>query len=326
MDKVLVTGGSGFTGGALCRRLAADGASVVTFARASSRTECLRAMGVECRVVDIRDPAQVRDAFREIRTVYHIAAAYRGEHANLDEFRRVNVEATRNLLDAARDNGVDRFVHCSTVGVQGHIDDPPADEEYRFRPHDHYQQSKMEGELLVREYMAAGLSATIIRPSAIYGPGDMRFLKLFRPIARGRFVMIGPGSNHYHLTYIDDLVDGFLLAGSRPEAIGQVFAIAGDRHLPTRELVNLIADILQSPRPRITIPTGPVHAAAVACSTVCRPLGLQPPLYPRRLDFFTKERAFSIDKARRLLGYQPRVGLEEGLRRTGDWYRARELL
>ncbi|MEX0729686.1 MAG: NAD-dependent epimerase/dehydratase family protein [Aquisalimonadaceae bacterium] len=326
MDSILVTGGSGFTGGALCRRLVADGESVVTFVRASSRTEDLRALGVECRVVDIGDAADVRANFHGIRAVYHIAGAFRGEHADLDEFRRINVEATRNLLEAARDAGVERFVHCSTVGVQGHIEDPPADENYRFKPHDHYQRSKLEGELVARKYMAAGLPGAVIRPSAIYGPGDLRFLKLMRTIARGQFVMIGAGRNLYHMTYIDDLVNGFLLAGRRPEALGEVFSIAGGKYLPTRELVNLIADLLERPRPRLTVPSAPLRVAAVACSAVCRPLKIEPPLYPRRLDFFTKGRAFSTAKARRLLGYEPAVSLEDGLRRTIGWYRTQGLM
>jgi len=299
---------------------------VVALVRPTSQTRKLEEMGVECRVVDICDRAALRSAFPQVDVVYHLAAAYRTEHADRTVFERVNVRATENLLATALEVGVGRFVHCSTVGVQGHIEDPPAREDYRFRPGDHYQRSKLEGELLARSYADRGLDVTVVRPVGIYGPGDLRFLKLFRAIARGRFLMIGSGKVLYHLTFVDDLVEGFVLAGSNPAARGEVFTIGGPRYTTLRELVNLIADTLGRPHPRGRIPFWPVHAAAVACEWVCRPLGISPPLYPRRVEFFAHDRAFDISKARRLLGYEPRVDLEEGLARTAAWYREQGLL
>jgi nucleoside-diphosphate-sugar epimerase len=326
MATAIVTGATGFTGGALCRRLLADGDRVIAFVRSAERARSLVEAGVDCRVVDIRDPGQVRARFEPVDVVYHVAAAWRAEHADLDEFRRVNVEATRNLLDAARDVGVGRFVHCSTVGVQGHIEHPPAGEDAPFAPGDHYQETKLEGELLARERFAAGLPGTVVRPVGIYGPGDTRFLKLFRPIARGYFVMIGSGKTLYHLTYIDDLVSGIVLAARRDEAVGEVFTIAGEEVTTLGEIVERVARTLGRPRPRLRVPFYPVYAAAWACETACRPLGIEPPIYRRRVDFFHKDRAFRIDKAKRLLGYRPAVSLDEGLARTGAWYRERSLL
>jgi len=326
LGKILVTGATGFTGSALCRRLANDGEPLVAFVgptivRPTSRTGTLNRLGVECRTVDIKNAQDVADNFGEIDRVYHLAAAWRSEHAEEDEFRMVNVEATRNLLDAAKAAGVRRFVHCSTVGVQGQIDDPPADEEYRFNPGDHYQRTKLQGEELAREYFAAGLRGTVVRPVGLHGPGDRRFLKLFRPINKGYFVMIGPGKNHYHLTYIDDLIEGMVLAGRVPAAEGEVFTLAGEKHSTVREIVDIIAEVLGKPRPRWWVPFYPVLYASVACERVCKTVGVEPPIYPRRVEFFYKDRAFSIAKAKRLLGYQPSVPLREGLQKTGDWYR-----
>jgi len=321
LSKTLVTGASGFTGQALCRRLVEDGKQVVAFVRPTSRVEELKALGGECRQTDIKDRTDVQDNFSGISQVYHIAAAYRTELGDRDEFRLVNVEATRNLLEAAKAAKVKRFIHCSTVGVQGEIDDPPANEDYRFNPGDHYQVSKMEGELLARRYFSAGLPGVVVRPVGIYGPGDTRFLKLFRPINRGYFVMIGSGKVLYHMTYIDDLIQGFVLAGRNPKALGEVFTIAGQEYTTIRELVNLIADVLGKPHPKWRVPFYPVYMAAVLCDKMCRTLGIVPPLYPRRVEFFCKNRAFSISKAKRFLGYKPRVSLPEGLRRTASWYR-----
>ena len=321
MGKTLVTGASGFTGKGVCRRLIQQGEQVVAFTRPTSNIGELQAIGVECRKIDIKSRSVVKDNFSDISKVYHIAAAYRTEHSDQEEFRQVNVEATRNLLEAAKLSNVKRFIHCSTVGVQGEIDDPPASEEYRYKPGDHYQASKLEGEILAREYFSNGLPGVVVRPVGIYGPGDTRFLKLFRPINKGFFVMIGSGNVLYHMTYITDLVEGILLCGTKEEALGEVFTIAGGEYTTIRDLVNLIADVLNKPRPKWRIPFLPVYVAAVACDKACRFLGLPPPLYPRRVEFFHQDRAFSIDKARRLLGYTPTVGLREGLAATAAWYK-----
>jgi nucleoside-diphosphate-sugar epimerase len=321
MSAFLVTGATGFTGSNLCRRLVAAGGQVIGLVRPGTDTSRLEALGVECRRADLTDGPAVRAAFHGISRVYHLAAAYRQEHADRTEFYRVNVEATRLLLELSREAGVQRFVHCSTVGVQGQIDNPPATEEYRLAPGDHYQESKLEGERLALEYARGGLPLTVVRPVGIYGPGDLRFLKLFREIDRGRFIMIGTGKTLYHLTFIDDLIDGIVRAADSEIAVGEVFTIAGPRFTTLKELVSLIARTLRKPPPRLRIPYSPVYLAAVLCERVCRWARVAPPLYPRRVEFFSKDRAFDIGKARRLLGYQPAVDLEEGLRRTVDWYR-----
>ncbi|MGD9579270.1 MAG: NAD-dependent epimerase/dehydratase family protein, partial [Syntrophorhabdus sp.] len=232
----------------------------------------------------------------------------------------VFVEATRNLLEVATKSGVKRFVTCSTVGVQGHISEPPAEETYRYAPGDHYQRTKMEGEKIALQYFSRGLPGVVVRPAGIYGPGDTRFLKLFRPISNGTFIMIGSGKTLYHFTYIDDLIEGFLLAAKKEEAIGEIFTIAGDEYVSLRKLVDMIADSLGKTRPRLRVPFLPVYLAAHACEKLCRPLRIPPPIFPRRVDFFRKDRAFKIDKAKKVLGYQPRIGLKEGLKKTAEWY------
>jgi len=184
----------------------------------------------------------------------------------------------------------------------------------------------MEGELLARKYFEEGLPGVVVRPVGIYGPGDTRFLKLFRSIDKGMFLMIGKGDVLYHMTYIDDLVEGIILAGRRQEIQNEIFTIAGEQYTTLKELVDLIAEVLGKPRPRWRIPYWPVHLAAVLCDKICSPLGIQPPIYPRRVEFFKLDRAFSINKAKQLLGYQPKFSLREGLSRTASWYREQGLL
>lgn len=326
MARVLVTGATGFTGKHLARRLVAEGHEVVALVRASSNHDELTKLGIQCVAADLTSASEMQQLVVGFSRVFHVAAAYRTEHQHRDEFWHVNVDGTRNLLEAARQNGVERFIHCSTVGVQGEIARPPAVESDPMAPGDHYQESKAKGELLALEYFEKGLPVSVVRPVGIYGPGDRRFLKLFRGVSSGTFVMIGDGETLYHMTYIDDLIDGFMLASTHEAALGEVFAIAGPRYTTIRELVNSIADILEKPHPRLRVPLAPVYAAAVVCDKLCRTVGVSPPLYPRRLDFFSKDRAFSTEKARRLLGYEPRVDLNEGLRKTADWYKANNLI
>jgi nucleoside-diphosphate-sugar epimerase len=213
-------------------------------------------------------------------------------------------------------------VHCSTVGVHGDTGRTPASEQTPFAPPDSYCESKLEGELAARERFASlGLPGVVFRPVGIHGPGDTRFLKLFRGLARGRFVMIGRGDVLYHLTYIDDLCDGILLCASRPEAVGDAFILGGDHATTLNEIVAEVARAVGARPPRWHVPLAPVLAAGWLTETLCRPLRIEPPLHRRRVEFFSKHRAFDIAKARRVLGYAPRVDLREGITRTARAYR-----
>jgi dihydroflavonol-4-reductase len=162
---------------------------------------------------------------------------------------------------------------------------------------------------------------TIARPSGIYGPGDRRLLKLFRGVARGRWVTLGRGEIYYHLTYVDDLVQGFLRCGEQPAAANRTYILAGSEVTTLNELVALIADAAGVPPPKLHLPVWPVWMAGAACEAVCAPFGVEPPLYRRRVEFFTKSRAFDISRARAEISFAPDVGLRDGLRRTIEWYR-----
>ena len=199
--------------------------------------------------------------------IYHLAAVYREVKHPDDYYRKVNVEGTRNVLEAAERLGAIRFVHCSTVGVHGNVKQIPADESAPFAPGDIYQATKLEAETLVRERARAGFPAVIVRPAPIYGPGDRRFLKLFKTIARGTFRMIGSGDIYYHMTYVSDLVRGIILCGEHPNAIGQTFIIAGRRYRTLNEIVKIVGDVVGRTIGSGHIPLAPVMATAVACES-----------------------------------------------------------
>jgi nucleoside-diphosphate-sugar epimerase len=213
-------------------------------------------------------------------------------------------------------------VHCSTVGVHGDVEHPPANEDAPLKPGDIYQVTKLEGERIARDTGARlGIEVTIARPTGIYGPGDRRLLKLFRGVARRRFPILGRGEIYYHLTYIDDLVDGLRLCGEHPAAANRTYILAGGEVTTLNELVALIAGVAGVPPPRLHLPVWPFWIAGAACEALCAPFGIEPPIYRRRVDFYTKSRAFDITRARQEIGYAPRVALADGIKRTLDWYR-----
>lgn len=327
MKKVLVTGASGFTGGYLCKALKEKGYAVKALVRKDSYRESLKKLDVGYIEGDLSEPDSIRGKIKNVDIVFHIAALYRQEGVSKNMFTKVNVEGTRAMLDESIVGGVKRFVHCSTVGVQGEIANPPATEESPYNPGDHYQVSKLEGEKLVLSYFRAGkIDCVVVRPVGIYGPGDTRFLKLFRHIYKRNFKMIGRGKALYHLTFVEDLVEGIILAGETPTASGRIYTLGGNEYLPLTDLVKMIAMILNKPVSKIHIPLWLVYNAAFLCEVICRPLGIEPPLYRRRLDFFTKDRAFDISKAKNELNYAPKVPLKEGLIRTAKWYKEKGLL
>jgi nucleoside-diphosphate-sugar epimerase len=304
--------------------LAGRGYDVRALVRDEARAGELAAAGVALVRGDLTDRSSWRGALEGTEVVYNVAALYRQAALGEAVYRHVNAQAAGELVEAASAAGVRRVVHCSTVGVHGDIEHPPADEDAPLKPGDIYQETKVDGERLAREAAArGGIQLTVARPSGIYGPGDRRLLKLFRGVARRRFVVLGDGRIFYHLTYIDDLVEGFRLCGEVPAAAGRTYILAGAEVTTLNELVGLIAAQAGVPPPRVHLPVWPFWVAGAACEAICRPLGIEPPLYRRRVDFFTKSRAFRIDRARRELGFAPAVGLDEGIRRTLAWYKER---
>jgi dihydroflavonol-4-reductase len=329
--KVLVTGATGFTGGHLATTLARRGHEVRALVRPKSVTRfeqsSAAAAGVVAHHGDLTDRDATERAAHGVDVVYHIAATYREAGQRDSAYREVNVRGTENVLEAARRGGARRVVHCSTGGVHGHVAHPPADEDAPFNPGDIYQETKLEAEKLARDYgRTHPLEVVVARPIGIYGPGDTRFLRMFRGLARGRFPMLGSGEVYYHLTYIDDLVDGFQCCAEVEGAAGRTYLLAGPRYTTLNELVAIVAAQLGVKPPRVHLPVWPFWTAGLLCEAICIPLGIEPPLFRRRVDFYTKSRAFDTTRARTELGYAPQVDLHDGIRRTATWYRTQGLL
>jgi nucleoside-diphosphate-sugar epimerase len=191
---VALTGASGYTGGRLLARLIERGDQVSALARSSTAAATLSAAGAHAVPGDLSDERALEQLVEGAAVVIHVAAVYRTAGHPDEYYREINVRGTQRLLEAAAAAGVARFVHTSTVGVHGHIESAPADETAPLAPGDIYQETKAEADTLALEFGAGrDLPVVVVRPGAIYGPGERRLLKLFRAIARGRYAIVGSG-------------------------------------------------------------------------------------------------------------------------------------
>jgi dihydroflavonol-4-reductase len=326
--NVLVTGGTGFIGGCLCTKLVQEGHTVRTVVRNPARVNALREQGIETQLGDVRDRASLEAATAGIDTIFHFAAVFRKE-VSRDEIWSTNVIGIENLLFAAVRSGVRRFVHCSSTSVYGLTPAIPTTENSPFVPipADLYQESKLAGEKIISDYTAKGqIATTIFRTTGVYGPGDTRFLKLFKAIDKRAFAMLGPGTVLFSMIYIDDLLDGAILCATHARAINNSYLLTGSNPITLNETVAVIAEALGVPRPRFHIPVMPFYFAGWVMERTLKPLGISPPLHRRRVNFFRIMRGFDNSKARRELGFEPKVDLGTGARRTIAWYRSEGLL
>jgi dihydroflavonol-4-reductase len=328
--KMLVTGGTGFIGSRLALDALAQGHVPVVAGQLNteaerSRAQELAAAGIGIEQGSLQEPDFARRVTDGCQAVIHLAAAQHEANVADDYFFDVNVNGTRTLLEASKRAGVRRFVYGSTIGVYGEYTGQPLDESTPPRPMNVYGRSKLQAEEEVTSYRET-LETSIVRISETYGPGDFRLLKLFRALDRGRFFIIGSGLNRRQAIHVGDLVRGLWTAATSPAAVGETFVMAGQETMTTREMVHLVANALGRRAPRWRAPLWPFLAAAVVMERTLKPLGVQPPLHRRRLDFFRKSFVFSSTKARTLLNFAPTVPFASGAVETANWYREKGYL
>lgn len=326
--RLLVTGGTGFIGSHLAEEGRRRGAEVVVLGltdrpEEQANTALLARQGVEILPGSITDAELCARAMRGVTHVFHLAVAMREGGKSDEFFETVNLDGTRRLLEAAGSGRVERFVYCSTIGIYGHRAPGITNEDSPLRPGNPYERTKVAAEAMVRELApAARVPYSILRPADVYGPRDERLLKLFKGVSRGRFPLFGDGSGRRHMVYVDDVVTAFFAACERADAVGDGMIVAGPRPCTLRELIEEVRQATGSARFGRRLPLGPMLAAAAVVEDVCRTLKVDPPIYRRRMDFFTSDSAFDTSRARRLLAWAPRVELADGVRRTAAAYRA----
>jgi nucleoside-diphosphate-sugar epimerase len=325
--RLLVTGGTGFIGSHLAEHGRRLGAEVVVLGLTDrpeerANVELLRGQGVEVVSGSITDTDLCGQAVRGATHVFHLAVAMREGGRSDQFFESVNLEGTRHLLQASAAAGVRRFVYCSTIGIYGHRAPGITREDSRLAPGNIYERTKVAAERLVREVGASrSLPYTILRPADVYGPRDQRLLKLFKGVSAGRFPLFGSGKGRRHMIYVDDVVSGFFRACERDQALGESFILAGPQACTLEELVAEIQRATGSRRYGVRLPLRPMLGVAAVVEDVSRVLGVDPPIYRRRMDFFWSDSEFDTSRARRALDWAPRVDLPEGIRRTLEDYR-----
>ena len=320
--RIAVTGATGFLGSHITERLLAEGHHVGILARTRDRAQRFEKRVDKIVIADITDSTALEQLFEGVDTVFHLVSNFRTASGPPESYRKINVEGTKAAVTAARKAGVKRFIHCSTIGVHGHVKSTPANEDSPYNPGDLYQETKTEAERFCKEEANKdGMEIVIVRPCSIYGPGDLRMLKMFKMLSKRTFLLVGPCKENFHAVYIDDLVDGFLRVMETSGIAGETFIIGGTGYLSLKDYIAQAAKAVGAPMPWLRFPYWLFYYAAVVFETICVPLGIEPPLHRRRVRFYKNNRAFSIEKARNMLGYSPAVSLEEGMRRTVSWYR-----
>lgn len=304
------------------KALLARGTGVRVLARARQRGEDLQRLGAEVIEGDLLEARDLDRALAGVEVVFHLAGQIQPTAEGSAAYRRSNVEATAHLLAACRGRPLSAFVHVSSVGVLGTLQQLPADEGTPCAPDNLYGRTKHEAETLARRArLEDGLPLVIARPAWVYGPGDRRTLRLFSAIARRRFVLVGSGRTWLHPVYVEDLVDGLLRCGTSPKAVGETYLLAGGEPVRLRDLVTLVAELVVVPPPRLAIPAWLAWLGVATTEGLFRLVGRRPPVYRRQLEFFRKDQLFSIAKAREELGFAPATPLREGLARTITWHR-----
>jgi nucleoside-diphosphate-sugar epimerase len=321
----LVTGGSGFVGNRLARALVERGDRVRALVRDPTGAPDLSAVGVELVQGDMKDEASLRRAVEGVDRLFHTAGLV-GDWLDRSEAVNVNVEGTRRLLTAAVEAGVTRAVHVSSLSVLGTKHHHGTDEAGPYIYGDAYADTKIDSEQVALEFAAGGrIEVVVIRPGFVYGPGDNHFLvPLVERLSRGRFAFVGDGSKELNTVHVDDVVRVALLADETPRAAGQVYNVTDGRNTTIREFVTQIAELLGVPPPTRHVSATVAKAAAAIMESVARAAGTKspPPLNRSRLRFLYYNQRYSIEKARKELGYEPQISYREGLPPALDWFRS----
>ena len=325
--KIAVTGASGFIGSNLCNFLAVRQHHVIALVRSIHKGTVLQSMGLQTKICDITDRAALNIAFEDVDVVMHLAALFNNMELSWDDFHRTNVLGLTNVLEAARQGGVRRVIHCSTVGVATGVGRLPYSEEIPYSPlsNDKYETTKCEAETVALDfYRKYGFPIVVIRPAQVYGPGDRAKAKFYRLVKKR--IIINPGNTLRHPIFIDDLCRAFELAATSDQAVGEVFIIAQAEPILLKDFIKIVAQELGVGPPIIKLPAAPITWLCMATETVSKLLRVKVPLFRRSMEFFTKSLHFDVSKASNQLGFQSQIDVLTGVTKTAAWYKENDLL
>jgi dihydroflavonol-4-reductase len=313
---VLVTGATGFIGSHLAERLVAEGARVRVLVREPQKLIPALIDRVEVARGDLLQPACFASAVRGCEIVFHVAG-WLGTPPSRDAAYTLNVTATQQLAEAARAAGAQRFIGTSSVAVYGPVKSGVVDETWPHWNVYAYAETKSQGEPAAFATMTDRFGVSVIRPAEVYGPRGGAWTTLPINLAkRGLPLLIGGGQGHSHPVYVENLVDAYLLAATRNEALGEAFTIC-DTDIPWRDFYGRYAALVG--KPARSVPTWLAWCGAFAAEMQAAILRQPANLSRAQLGFMTGRCVYNTEKAHRLLGWSPRFSLDEGMQRTAVW-------
>ncbi|MAG52813.1 MAG: hypothetical protein CMH62_02525 [Nanoarchaeota archaeon] len=318
--KILVTGASGFIGKHLVRRLV-EKHKVKCLVRESSNVEELKKLKVELVYGGLLDKKSLANAVKNVDVVYHLAAVLGSKAEDKKDIWDANVEGTRNIIDAACKAKVSKFVHFSTFLVYGYTDEPATEETPYTAETTFYGKSKRKSEEVVKEY-SDKIKTVIIQPTIIHGEGlDFGFSSLFPAIQNGKFMFIGNGENLQHLGYIENFIEGALLAGEKKEAVGKKYIIGDEAPITFNLLVENIADILNVKASKVHLNEKIARMSVFPLKILSKLTNTNPLLDNKRINFMVNNQAGNISKIKKELGYKPKISSRDGLEKTIEYYK-----
>ncbi|HEY6784811.1 MAG TPA: NAD-dependent epimerase/dehydratase family protein [Gemmatimonadales bacterium] len=319
--EILITGANGFLGSALSRRLVLDGHRVRALVRPGSDASALDGAGVERVSGDVTDPGSVSRAVEGAEVVFHLAGLRRAPERSA--FFRVNAEGTRTVCDSMLRAGARRLVLAGSLAAVGPSrPDRPHVETDPFAPEEWYGESKAEAERIALG--TAGLEATVARPPRILGPADRENLVFFRLVKRGVRLEIGGGPRPLSVVDVDDVVELLVLLATRREAVGEAFFAPGPDQTTLEEIQTLGAEVLGVRTRTLRLSPRRLRALAAMADVFSQLTGKHLPLN-RKLarQLLAPAWTCSGEKARRVLGWVPRIEARTSIARSAEWYRAR---
>jgi nucleoside-diphosphate-sugar epimerase len=329
-SKALVTGANGFVGSHLVEGLLSKGYHVICLVRKTSNLRWLSGLNVEYVYADISEKESLsreagsfgKNVLKDVDFIFHVAGLTKAKTE--EEYLKANYEGTKNLLEACvKDNPqIKRFVYISSQAAVGPgKDDRPLDETAPCNPITDYGKSKLKGEKIVLEF-SSKLPVTIIRPPAVYGPRDSDILSFFKVANKGFKTLFGKGESYLSLCYIEDLVDGIILAAESPKATGKIYFIADDQIYSWREAFKIVAKVLNKKTITLKIPKAFLYSIAFISENIARLLGKPTVINMQKVREITQRYWLcDVSKAKRELGFSPKYPFEEGAKKTVRWYK-----
>lgn len=326
--KILITGATGFIGKHLLTALSTSEHEVLCAIRKSSINEIKESGNIHIQKVDFDDKESLRQYLTGIDTVIHLAGQMGGYGIPYETFYHTNCELTQNLLDSSISVGVKHFIYCSTPGVLG-FGKRLAEESEPYAPRNPYEQTKVTAEKIVIDTCTAnsGIHYTIVRPDFVYGPGDIRRVKMYRGIKNRRFVLTTSGESYLHPTYIDDVVSGFMCCIGNENSYDDIFNIAAKSDVTSKEYLEIIAACTDTSLIQINIGTKLSRAVAGAVDFLFQAfLHKEGFVSKNKIDFLSMDHSSCITHAEERIGYVPQYSCQQGIKKTIEWCKKENLL